>query len=158
MFIDEAQIRVEAGKGGAGCLSFRREKHTPRGGPDGGDGGRGGSIYIIGDAHLNTLVDFQHQRSYRAQNGRPGAGRDATGRDGEDLEIRVPLGTMIQDAETRESIEEITSRISGYWSQKVAQMVWVMRDLNPVPTVRRENHTWRCRRSSHAQTGTTHFG
>lgn len=108
MFIDEAQIRVEAGKGGAGCLSFRREKHTPRGGPDGGDGGRGGSIYIIGDAHLNTLVDFQHHRSYRAQNGRPGAGRDATGRDGEDLEIRVPLGTMIQDADTRELIDEIT--------------------------------------------------
>lgn len=108
MFVDEAQIKVEAGKGGAGCLSFRREKHTPRGGPDGGDGGKGGSVYIVPDSHLNTLVDFQYQRSYRAENGRPGSGRNATGRDGEDLELFVPLGTMIHDAETREVIEEIT--------------------------------------------------
>lgn len=107
MFVDEAQIKVEAGKGGAGCLSFRREKHTPRGGPDGGDGGKGGSVYIVPDPHLNTLVDFQHRRTYRAQNGRPGSGRDATGRDGEDLNVFVPLGTVIHDAQTRELIDEI---------------------------------------------------
>lgn len=108
MFVDEAQIKVEAGKGGAGCLSFRREKHTPRGGPDGGDGGKGGSVYVVPDSHLNTLVDFQYQRSYRAQNGRPGSGRNSTGRDGEDLDVFVPLGTIVHDAETRELIEEIT--------------------------------------------------
>lgn len=107
MFVDEAQIRVEAGHGGAGCLSFRREKHIPQGGPDGGNGGRGGSIFLIPDPHLNTLVDFQYDRLHRAQNGRPGAGRDSTGRSGEDLYIKVPLGTMIFDADTREMIDEI---------------------------------------------------
>ena len=108
MFVDEVEIKVEAGKGGGGCLSFRREKHIPRGGPDGGDGGTGGSIYVVPDSHLNTLVDFQFQRSYRADNGRPGGGRNATGKDGDDLELPVPLGTMIHDAETRELIDEVT--------------------------------------------------
>ncbi len=108
MFVDEAKISVEAGKGGAGCLSFRREKHTPRGGPDGGDGGTGGSVYIVADSHLNTLADFQHRRTYHALNGRPGSGRNATGRDGDDLAVPVPLGTMIYDADTRELIDEIT--------------------------------------------------
>ena len=107
MFVDEAHIRVEAGKGGSGCLSFRREKHTPRGGPDGGNGGRGGSVYLTADPHLNTLIDFQFERLHRAQNGRPGAGRDCTGRDGSDLEIPVPLGTLIHDAETEELIAEV---------------------------------------------------
>ncbi len=108
MFVDEAQIFVEAGKGGAGCLSFRRERNTPRGGPDGGDGGKGGSVYVLGDAHLSTLVDFQHRRTYSAENGRPGGGRNATGRDGDDLDIWVPLGTLIHDAETQELIDEVT--------------------------------------------------
>ena len=85
MFVDEAQINVSAGHGGAGCLSFRREKNVPRGGPDGGDGGKGGNIYLISDPHLNTLVDFQFERIYQAENGRPGSGRDSTGRDGKDL-------------------------------------------------------------------------
>ena len=107
MFVDEAQINVTAGHGGAGCLSFRREKNVPRGGPDGGDGGKGGSIYLISDPHLNTLVDFQFERIYQAENGRPGSGRDSTGRDGKDLRIPVPVGTMVFDAETRELIEDI---------------------------------------------------
>ncbi len=107
MFVDEVEIKVEAGRGGGGCLSFRREKHTPRGGPDGGDGGKGGSVYVVADSHLNTLVDFQFRRSCRAENGRPGGGRNATGRDGEDLELFVPLGTMIHDADTRELIDEV---------------------------------------------------
>ena len=107
MFVDEAQIKVEAGKGGSGCLSFRREKHTPRGGPDGGNGGVGGSIYLLADPHLNTLVDFQFARQFQAQNGRPGAGRDCTGKDGDDLYIPVPVGTMVSDAETRELIGEL---------------------------------------------------
>ena len=108
MFVDEAQIRVQAGAGGAGCLSFRREKHTPRGGPDGGDGGSGGSVYLKSNPHLNTLVDFQFDRMYQAQNGQPGAGRDITGRSGDDLYLEVPLGTMVYDAQTRELIDELT--------------------------------------------------
>ncbi len=108
MFVDEAQISVEAGKGGNGCLSFRREKNTPHGGPDGGDGGSGGSVYVVGDPHLNTLVDFRYRRIFHAENGGPGSGRNATGRDGEDLYISVPLGTMIFDADTLEMIDEMT--------------------------------------------------
>ena len=107
MFVDEAYIRVEAGKGGDGCLSFRREKNVPRGGPDGGDGGTGGSVYLVSDAHLNTLVDFRYARLHRAANGQPGAGRNCTGRDGDDLRIPIPVGTMIFDADTRELIEEV---------------------------------------------------
>ena len=75
-FVDEAVIRVEAGKGGNGCLSFRREKYIPKGGPDGGDGGRGGSIFIEGDESLNTLIDYRYQRLYRAEHGKPGMGRE----------------------------------------------------------------------------------
>lgn len=107
MFVDEAQIKVDAGNGGSGCLSFRREKHIPRGGPDGGNGGVGGSVYIVGDPHLNTLVDFRFERHFRADSGRPGAGRDRTGRDGKNLCIPVPVGTMIHDAETKELIGEV---------------------------------------------------
>ncbi len=108
MFVDAAQIRVQAGSGGAGCLSFRREKHTPRGGPDGGDGGDGGSVYLIADPHLNTLVDFQYDRLYQAPGGKPGAGRNITGRSGADLHLEVPLGTRVHDADTDELIDELT--------------------------------------------------
>ncbi len=109
MFVDEAYIEVEAGKGGRGCLSFRREKFVPRGGPDGGDGGRGGHVYLSADPHLNTLVDFYYARSHRAENGRPGEGRNCTGRDGADLEVRIPVGTLIYDADTRELICDVTT-------------------------------------------------
>ena len=81
-FVDEAVIRVEAGKGGNGCLSFRREKYIPKGGPDGGDGGRGGSIFIEGDESLNTLIDYRYQRLYRAEHGKPGMGRERVDRKG----------------------------------------------------------------------------
>ena len=107
-FVDEATIRVEAGNGGSGCLSFRREKFVPRGGPDGGDGGSGGSIYLVGDEGLNTLADFRHSRLFRAPNGGKGGGSDRSGRSGEDRCIRVPLGTKIVDAKTEELIGEIT--------------------------------------------------
>ncbi len=107
MFVDEAYIEVEAGKGGAGCLSFRREKHVPKGGPDGGDGGKGGDVYLTTDPHLNTLADFDFNRTHRAQNGQSGAGRNCTGRDGEDLEIMIPVGTSIYDADTQELIREV---------------------------------------------------
>ncbi len=99
-FVDEASIRVEAGKGGDGCLSFRREKYIERGGPDGGDGGDGGSIYLVGDEALNTLVDFRFQPLYRAAKGEHGKGSSRTGAKGEDMFIKVPLGTSVFDEDT----------------------------------------------------------
>jgi len=106
-FVDEATIRVEAGKGGDGCLSFRREKYVPRGGPDGGDGGDGGNIYLVVDGGLNTLVDFRHARLFKAQNGDAGQGRQCSGRKGQDLAIRVPLGTLVYDDDTDELIGDM---------------------------------------------------
>ena len=99
-FVDEASIHVRAGKGGDGSASFRREKYIQYGGPDGGDGGRGGSVILIGDSGLNTLVDFRHNRQFKAQNGEPGRGRQMYGKGGEDVVIRVPLGTQIRDEES----------------------------------------------------------
>ena len=106
-FVDEAYIRVEAGDGGNGCVSFRREKYIPRGGPDGGDGGDGGSVYLVADHNLNTLVDFRTRRRFRAERGHNGMGRNMTGRGGEDKLIRVPVGTRVFDAETEEEIGEL---------------------------------------------------
>jgi len=107
-FVDEANITVIAGNGGDGSASFRREKFIPFGGPDGGDGGRGGSVYLEGDSGLNTLVDFRHLRKYKAQNGQGGSGRQMTGRSGEDITIRVPLGTIVTNADTDESMGDVT--------------------------------------------------
>jgi len=106
-FVDEATIRVEAGDGGNGCVSFRREKYIPKGGPDGGDGGDGGSVWLVGDSGLNTLVDFRHQRRHRAERGQNGMGRQMTGRKGQDLFIPVPVGTRVIDADTEELIGEV---------------------------------------------------
>ena len=108
-FVDQALIRVEAGNGGDGCLSFRREKFIPKGGPDGGDGG---SIYLIVDEGLNTLVDFRHDRLYRAKNGQPGTGRDRFGKKADDLYIRVPLGTLVYNIETDELIGDLSEKNS----------------------------------------------
>ena len=94
-FVDEALVTVEAGDGGRGCLSFRREKFIAKGGPDGGDGGHGGSILLIGDDSLNTLIDYRYQPRYRADNGRPGGGRNKTGAQGADTVFNVPIGTAI---------------------------------------------------------------
>ncbi|GHB11672.1 Obg family GTPase CgtA [Modicisalibacter luteus] len=107
-FVDEASIIVEAGKGGSGCLSFRREKYVPKGGPDGGDGGHGGSVYLIGDESLNTLIDFKYQRFYKAQNGQPGQGRQMSGKAGDDLHVKVPVGTTLIDVDTFEVIADVT--------------------------------------------------
>jgi GTP-binding protein len=109
-FVDYATIKVEAGNGGAGCLSFRREKYIPDGGPDGGDGGDGGSVYFIGDEGLNTLSEFRYHRLFRAQNGLQGQGSDCRGRSGEDLIVKVPLGTQIIDLGTDEVIGEVTTK------------------------------------------------
>jgi GTP-binding protein len=106
-FVDESSIHVEAGKGGDGCMSFRREKYIPFGGPDGGDGGNGGSIFLRGDTNLNTLADFRYTRRFKAENGQPGRGSNCTGKSGEDLIIRVPLGTVVMDEETQEIIGEV---------------------------------------------------
>ena len=107
-FIDEAQIEVFAGNGGNGCMSFRREKFIPFGGPDGGDGGRGGHIYVQADSNLNTLIDFRYQRLYRARNGEHGRGADQFGAAGEDMLLRVPVGTLIRDAETDVVVADLT--------------------------------------------------
>ncbi|MAV53704.1 MAG: GTPase ObgE [Gammaproteobacteria bacterium TMED260] len=106
-FVDEAEITVEADKGGNGCLSFRREKYIERGGPDGGDGGDGGSVFLQADSALNTLVDFRFQPRYRAESGKPGQGRNCTGRGGEDLLVKVPLGTSVIDVDTEELIADL---------------------------------------------------
>ena len=106
-FVDEATIRVEAGKGGDGCLSFRREKNLPKGGPDGGDGGDGGSVYLVVDEGLNTLVDFRHDRLYRAKNGQPGMGGDRIGKKSDDLYVKVPTGTLVYDDDTDELIGDL---------------------------------------------------
>nr|WP_298380686.1 Obg family GTPase CgtA [uncultured Halomonas sp.] len=107
-FVDEASIIVEAGNGGSGCLSFRREKYVPKGGPDGGDGGHGGSVHLIGDDALNTLIDFKYQRFYKAPNGQPGQGRQMSGKAGDDLHIKVPVGTTVIDEDTLEVIADVT--------------------------------------------------
>ena len=107
-FVDEASIRVRAGKGGNGCLSFRREKFIPHGGPDGGDGGDGGHVYLVADEGLNTLIDFRHVRQFKAGNGENGAGRNRTGARGADCEIRVPVGTLVYAVETDEQMGDLT--------------------------------------------------
>jgi GTPase len=103
-FFDEAKIEVIAGDGGNGVASFRREKFIPRGGPDGGDGGRGGSIWAIADRNLNTLIDYRYTRIFRAQKGENGRGADCYGKAGDDLELRVPVGTVFTDIGTNEII------------------------------------------------------
>lgn len=107
-FVDEAIIQVRAGNGGRGAVSFRREKFVPFGGPDGGDGGNGASVYLLADRNINTLADFRYQRSFKAPNGQPGGSRECTGASGEDLELRVPVGTVVHDESTEELIGDLT--------------------------------------------------
>jgi len=107
-FVDEATISVQAGNGGHGALSFRREKYIERGGPDGGDGGRGGSVYLVAKAGTNTLADFRVGRKYRAPSGQPGAGNNKSGKSGEDLDVIVPCGTVVHDVDTGEFIGDLT--------------------------------------------------
>jgi len=108
-FIDEASIRVEAGKGGNGALSFRREKYVAKGGPDGGDGGDGGSVYLVANEALNTLVDFRYQPKYKARSGEAGAGRNCTGAAAADIEVKVPVGTTVIDEDTLEVLGDLLS-------------------------------------------------
>ncbi len=106
-FVDEVTIDVAAGNGGSGCASFRREKFIPFGGPDGGDGGRGGSVYAIGDRSLNTLIDFRYARRHEARNGEAGRGSDCNGAAAEDIVLRMPVGTIVRDVETDEIVAEL---------------------------------------------------
>ena len=108
-FVDEAHVEVVAGNGGNGCMSFRREKFIPFGGPDGGDGGRGGHVYAEADTNLNTLIDFRYQRLFRARNGEHGRGSDQFGAAGDDLLLRVPVGTLVRDEETGEVIADLAT-------------------------------------------------
>ncbi len=107
-FVDEATVKVQAGNGGRGCLSFRREKFIPFGGPDGGEGGLGGSIYFVAAEGINTLADFRFMRTFRAPHGTAGGGNDCTGAGGEDIDVRVPVGTVIFDADTDEQLGDLT--------------------------------------------------
>jgi GTP-binding protein len=106
-FVDEARIRVQAGNGGRGCLSFRREKFVPFGGPDGGDGGHGGSVYLRAAPGINTLADFRVERTFKAKSGEGGSGNDCFGRGGDDLYVPVPIGTVIRDSETGEQLGDL---------------------------------------------------
>ena len=106
-FVDEATIRVEAGDGGNGCVSFRREKYVPRGGPDGGDGGDGGNVFVVTDSNLNTLVDYRFTKFYKAERGQNGMSSDCTGARGQDIYLKVPVGTRITDAETAEVLGDL---------------------------------------------------
>ncbi len=107
-FVDEAEIKVQAGHGGRGAVSFRREKFIPFGGPDGGDGGKGADIYLVAKQGINTLADFRYHRAFRAPNGQPGSGNDCTGAGGEDLEVPVPIGTVVVDVDTQEQLGDLT--------------------------------------------------
>jgi len=106
-FIDEAKIEVHAGKGGDGSAAFRRERSVPRGGPSGGDGGRGGSVWAVADRNLNTLIDYRYARIHRAENGDGGHGSEKYGRGGRDIELRVPVGTIVRDAATGETLADL---------------------------------------------------
>lgn len=113
MWIDEAVLELKAGKGGDGVVSFRREKFVPRGGPDGGNGGDGGSIWLVANAAQNTLAGYRYRPHYRAERGRNGEGSNKTGRSGKDLELFVPLGTVVQDAESGERLGDLTEPGQG---------------------------------------------
>ncbi|HAV39530.1 MAG TPA: GTPase ObgE [Aquificaceae bacterium] len=108
-FVDEAEIYVKAGDGGRGCVSFRRERFIPKGGPDGGDGGKGGDIVILGTRALSTLLDFRYKRTYRAENGKGGSGQNKKGRDGKSLFIYVPVGTLILDKDSHKMLADIVT-------------------------------------------------
>jgi len=114
MFVDQVKITVQAGNGGDGCSSFRREKFIPKGGPDGGDGGKGGDVIFVTDGNLSTLLDLRYQQLYRAEHGQPGKGKLMTGRNGKDCIIRVPVGTVVKDFESEEVLADLTEEFEEF--------------------------------------------
>ncbi len=118
MFIDEAKIQIVGGHGGNGCVAFRREKYVPRGGPSGGDGGRGGSVYLESSEHLNTLLKFRYTRIFDAERGRHGEGSNRHGKDGEDLIISVPVGTVVFDEATGEKLRDLETPVQRFLAAK----------------------------------------
>ena len=118
MFVDLVEIVVQSGKGGPGCVSFRREKYVPKGGPDGGDGGKGGSVYIQVDSNLNTLMDLKYKRKYKAENGEPGKGGKKSGEDGKDVTIKVPPGTIVFNAENGQLLADLVEDKDRYLAAK----------------------------------------
>ena len=122
-FIDTARITVKSGKGGNGVVAFHREKYMANGGPDGGDGGRGGNVVVTVNDHMSTLMDFRYKRKYVAGNGQDGQGKRCTGKDGEDLILKVPRGTVIRDAETREIIQDM-SQVDSFVLAKGGRGGW----------------------------------
>ncbi len=121
MFADRATIRVEAGKGGAGAISFRREKYVPKGGPDGGDGGWGGSVVFVVDPNVKTLLDFQAERIFRAGHGGGGSGKTSSGKGGKDRIIKVPPGTLVRDADTGEELVDLVESDARWVAAKGGQ-------------------------------------
>ena len=113
-FVDEARIEVAGGKGGNGVASFRREKFIPKGGPDGGDGGRGGNVYAVADCNINTLIDYRYARKHFAKNGENGRGSDCYGAGGTDTELKMPVGTLVTDADTGELVADLTTHGERY--------------------------------------------
>src|SRR5512137_2389569 len=107
MFVDEAKIYVKGGDGGNGCVAFRREKYVPRGGPSGGDGGNGGSVILEATQHDNTLLRYRFNREFRAERGRHGEGSNCTGHSGEDMILKVPVGTLVFDGDSGETIADL---------------------------------------------------
>ena len=116
MFTDYVKIIAKAGNGGDGAVSFRREKYVAAGGPDGGDGGRGGNVYFEVDPDSNTLIDFRYQKKFKAENGKNGEGANRYGRSGEDLTIKVPLGTIVKDAQTGKVLADLSEKGRAYHS------------------------------------------
>src|ERR1700751_87177 len=114
MFIDEVRILVKAGDGGNGCLAFRREKYIPRGGPSGGDGGRGGDVYLVASPHQNTLLHFRFNPEHKAERGRHGEGSNRTGHEGKSIELETPIGTVVHDAETGEKLHDFTTPVERF--------------------------------------------
>src|SRR5438876_6611595 len=113
MFIDEAKIRVKAGDGGNGCVAFRREKYVPRGGPSGGDGGKGGDVIMESSERHNTLVHFRFNPEYKAERGRHGEGSNRTGREGSDVVLKVPVGTIVYESDTAEKVQDFSCQDEG---------------------------------------------
>ena len=140
MFIDEVRILVKAGDGGNGCLAFRREKYVPRGGPSGGDGGRGGDVILVCSEHDNTLLQFRFNPEHKAERGRHGEGSKRTGAEGASLEVQVPVGTVVYDEATGERLFDFTEPGQRSASPKAAKAAAATR-ISPPPRTRRPPST-----------------